>query len=89
VTTPTPTGNGDGVLTASFHERAGLKGTRLSDAMSIQRKFENILQQKEEVSLSKGAADLEVMGTTCGGEWGDLIVRVRGLNHDDLEWMET
>jgi hypothetical protein len=42
-----PTGNGEGGLAASFHERAGLKFTGLTDTMSTPRNLENILQQKE------------------------------------------
>jgi hypothetical protein len=44
--TTTPTGHGDGGLTASFTKRAGLKSTRLSDAMSIPRNLKNVLHKK-------------------------------------------
>jgi hypothetical protein len=49
----TPTGHGDGGLTASFRERAGLKAMGLSDAMSTPRNLENVLQQKGEVYMGK------------------------------------
>jgi hypothetical protein len=42
----TPAGQGDGGLTASFRERAGLKATGPSDTMSTPRNLENVLQQK-------------------------------------------
>jgi hypothetical protein len=43
----TPTGQGEGSVTASFRERAGLKATGVSDAMSTPRNLENVLQQKD------------------------------------------
>jgi hypothetical protein len=49
----TPTGQGDGGLTASFRERASLKATGLSDAMSTPRNLENVLQQKGDVYMTK------------------------------------
>jgi hypothetical protein len=54
----TPTGHGDGGLTASFSERDGLKVTGLSDAMSTPRNLENVLQQKRH--------QVEVSGRTWG-----------------------
>jgi hypothetical protein len=51
----TPTSHGDGGLTASFHERAGLKVMGLSDAMSTPRNLENVLQQKGEIYMTKEA----------------------------------
>jgi hypothetical protein len=45
----TPTRKGDGGLTASFRERAGLKVMGLSDAMSTPRNLENVLQQKGDI----------------------------------------
>jgi hypothetical protein len=44
-------GNGDGGLTASFRERAGLKGMGFSDAMSTSLSLDNIIQHKEDVSF--------------------------------------
>jgi hypothetical protein len=43
----TPTGHGDGGLTASFHERAGLKAKWISDVISTPRNLEKVLQQQE------------------------------------------
>jgi hypothetical protein len=49
----TPTGQGDGGLTASFRERAGLKATGIYAAMSTPRNLENVLQQKGDFYMTK------------------------------------
>jgi hypothetical protein len=76
----TPTGHGDGGLTASFCERAGLKATGISDAMSTPRKLENFLQQKGEVYMNKEAEGEKAARTSGGGEWDDLMGGTHGYN---------
>jgi hypothetical protein len=74
----TPTGHGEGGLTAFFRERAGLKVTGLSESISTPRNLENILQQKEEVYFTKEAEEVKAVGTAGGGggEWEDLVAGV-------------
>jgi hypothetical protein len=94
-TITTPTGNGEGGLTASFRERAGLKVTGLYDTMSNPRNLENILQQKEEVYFTKEVEDVKAARTSGGGEWEGLVAGVHGYNRGgggggvDVEWMVT
>jgi hypothetical protein len=73
ITTPTPTGQGDGGLTASFRERAGLKATGVSDAMSTPRNLENVLQQKGQVYVTKEGGEGNSGRTSGGGEWADVV----------------
>jgi hypothetical protein len=76
----TPTGHGEGGLTASFRERAGLKIIGLSEAMSTTRNLENILQQKEDIYFTKEAEEVKSARTAGGGEWEDLLAGVHGYN---------
>jgi hypothetical protein len=82
-----PTGHGEGGLMASFRERAGLKSTGLSDAMSTPHNLENVLQQKEEVYFTKEAE--EEKAARKSGEWEDLVAGVHGYNNGGVELMVT
>jgi hypothetical protein len=85
----TPTGQGDGGLTASFRERAGLKATGLSDAMSTPRNLENVLQQKGQVYVTKEGEEVNSARTSGGGEWVDVVGGVHGTNRGGVEWLVT
>jgi hypothetical protein len=87
--TTTPTGHGDGGLTASFRERAGLKATGLSDAMSTPRNLENVLKQKGDVYLGKEVEGEKAARTSGGGEWVDLDGGMHGYNRGGVEWLVT
>jgi hypothetical protein len=75
----TPTIHGDGGLTASFCEKAGLKVMGLSDAMLTPRKLENVLQ-KGEIYMTKEAEGEKSARTSGGGEWADLVGGMHGYN---------
>jgi hypothetical protein len=85
----TPTGQGDGGLTASFRKRAGLKATGLSDAMSTPRNLENVLQQKGQVYMTKEGDEGNSARTSGGGEWADVVGGVHGTNRGGVELMVT
>jgi hypothetical protein len=85
----TPTGHGDGGLTASFRERASLKATGLSEAMSTPRNLENVLQQKGEVYMGKEVEGEKALRTSGGVEWVDLEGGIHGYNHGGVEWLVT
>jgi hypothetical protein len=84
----TPTGQGDGGLTASFRERAGLKATGISDAMSTLR-LENVIQQKGDVYTTKEGGEENSARTSGGGEWADVVGGIHGTNRGGVEWMVT
>jgi hypothetical protein len=69
----TPTDQGDGGLTASFRERADLKATGLSDAMSTPCSLENVLQQKGDIYMTKEGEEGNSARTSGGGEWEDVV----------------
>jgi hypothetical protein len=77
----TPTGQGDGGLTASFCERAGLKATGLSDAMSTPRKGDFYMTKEGEEENSARASG--------GGEWADVVEGIHGTNRGGVEWLVT
>jgi hypothetical protein len=83
----TPTGQGDGGLTASFRERAGLKAAGLSDAMSTPHNLENVLQQKGDVYMTKEGKKGNSARTSGGGEWADVVGGVHGTNRGGVEWL--
>jgi hypothetical protein len=85
----TPTGHGDGGLTASFRQRAGLKATGISDAMPTPRNLENVLQQKGEVYMGKEVEGEKEVRTSGGGEWVDLEGGMHGYNRAGVEWLVT
>jgi hypothetical protein len=85
----TPTGQGDGGLTASFRDRAGLKATGLSDAMSTPRNLENVLQQNGDVYTTKEGEEENSARTSGGGEWADVVGGIHGTNQGGVEWLVT
>jgi hypothetical protein len=85
----TPTGQGDGGLTASFRERAGLKATGISDAMPSPRNLENVLQQEGDVYMTKEGEEENSTRTSGGGEWADMMGGIHGINRGGLEWLVT
>jgi hypothetical protein len=85
----TPTGHWDGCLTASFRERAGLKATGLSDAMSTPRNLEKVLQQKGEVYMGKEVEGEKAARTSGGGERADLEGGMHRYNRGGVEWLVT
>jgi hypothetical protein len=85
----TPTGQGDGGLAASFRERAGLKATGLSDAIPTLRNLENGLQQKGDVYMTKEGEEENLVRTSGGGEWADVVGGIHGINRCGLEWLVT
>jgi hypothetical protein len=85
----TPTGQGDGGLTASFRERARLKATGLSDVMSTPRNLEYVLQQKGQVYMTKEGEEGNSARTTGGGEWAGVVGGVHGTNRGGVEWLVT
>jgi hypothetical protein len=85
----TPTGHGDGGLTASFRERAGMKATGLSDDMSTPRNLGNILQQKGEVYMGEEVEVEKTARKSGGGEWADLEGGMHGYNCGGVEWLVT
>jgi hypothetical protein len=80
----TPTGQGDGGLTASFRERAGPNATGLYDAMSTPRNLENVIQQKGDVYMTKEGEEENSARTSGGGEWADMVGGIHGINR--VEW---
>jgi hypothetical protein len=85
----TPTGQGDGGLTASFREIAGLKATGISDAMSNPRNIEIVLQQKGDVYMTKEGEEENSERTSGGGEWADVVGGIHGINRGGVEWLVT
>jgi hypothetical protein len=85
----TLTVQGDGGLTESFHERAGLKVTGLSDTMSTPRNLENVLQQKGGIYMKKEAEGEKSGRTSGGGEWAYLVGGMHGLNCGRVDWLVT
>jgi hypothetical protein len=85
----TPTGQGDGSLTASFRERAGLKATGLSKAMSNPRNLENVLQPKGQVYVTKEGGEGNSARTLGGGELADVVGGVHGSSQGGVEWLVT
>jgi hypothetical protein len=76
----TPTGQGNGGLTASFCERTGPKTMGLSDAMSTPHNLENFPQQKGDVYMTKEGEEENSASTSGGGEWADVVGRCGGRN---------
>jgi hypothetical protein len=85
----TPTDQGDGGLTASFRERAGLKATGLSDAMSTPRNLDNVLQQKGDSHMTKEGEEGNSARTSGGGRWADVVGGVHGTSRGGVEWLVT
>jgi hypothetical protein len=85
----TTTGQGDGGLTASFRERAGLKVTGVSDAISTPRNHENVLEQKGDVYMTKEGEEENSARTSGGGEWEDVLGGIHGTNRGGVEWLVT
>jgi hypothetical protein len=81
----TPTGQGDGGLTASFRERAGLEATGISDAMSTPSNLENVIQQKGQVYVTKEGEEGNSARTSGGGEWADVVGGVHETNQGGVE----
>jgi hypothetical protein len=76
-------------LTASFHEKAGLKATGLSGAILTPRNLENVLQQKVQVYVTKEGEEGNSARTSGGGEWADVVGGVHGPNRGGVEWLVT